>query len=434
MSIHFNADKRLKILALSIPFNDIERLSVRPVKWLRFVTFAICGVRGHLSESAMPNGTPVDYDSISLDNIAEAYHYIPEGKYLSLIANILVYAPIGDYHLIDHKTLNDRITASEQTTRSSRFRRNVMARDGPVCVFTGSHADDCDGAHLLAKSKGDEYIAVILQDRLNSYDSSLEPKNLGINSVENGMFLTPNFALDPADIPRVEAGPMPSSRITLHNLAPDTSLDPILQRDARITGTGTSLPSTVILDYMYGVAAYRRWGSGQDIEEVMEQRFAEHYKSIPIPPASPYSSDSDSFSEPDDHNDGNRRPRGRNHSTKMSDGMLRAMDKVLALSMLLKGTTPELMAAERQRREEAEELFAKEASRVKVQQWMQSSPSNGNNASTRQNTTEMVSLNLTNPVSTLTSSAHHIRRSLQALGTVLEELAGGWLMPGAELE
>lgn len=88
---------------------------------------------------------------------------------------------------------------------------------------------------------------------------------------------------------------MPSSRITLHNLAPDTSFDPIPQRDARITGTGTSLPCTVILDYMYGVAAYQPWGRGQDIKEVMEQRFAEHYKPIPIPPASPTSGDSDSF-------------------------------------------------------------------------------------------------------------------------------------------
>jgi hypothetical protein len=59
--------------------SDIERLSVRPVKWLRFVTFAICGVRGHLS--ATPNGPPVDYDSISLAGpIAEAYYYTPEGN------------------------------------------------------------------------------------------------------------------------------------------------------------------------------------------------------------------------------------------------------------------------------------------------------------------------------------------------------------------
>ncbi|KAF8345348.1 hypothetical protein F5887DRAFT_1191862 [Amanita rubescens] len=345
--------KDRQVLALSIPFNDIERLSVRPVKWLRFVTFAICGVRGHLS--ATPNGPPVDYDSISLENIAEAYYYTPE----------------GDYHFVDHNVMDDRITSSEQTACASRFRRNVMARDGPMC-----------------------YIAVVLQDRLNSYDPALEPGDLGINSVENGIFLnktlhsfsgkgrsaflkTPNFALDPADIPRVEAGPMPSSRITLHHLEPDLSHNPMPQRDAWMTGTGISPPSTVTLDYMYGVAAYQRWGTGQDINEVMQQRFADRYKSIPIPAASPYSSDGYSSSEPDDPDDDytpNRQPRGRNHSTKMSDGMLRAMDNVLALSMLIKGTTPEFMAAERQRREEAEELRAKEAGRVKVQQWMEGSP------------------------------------------------------------
>ena len=54
----------------------------------------------------------------------------------------------------------------------------------------------------------------------------------------------------------------------------------------------------------------------------------------------------------------------------MSNGMLRAMDSILALSMLLKGTTPELMAAERvkDRREEAKESRVNEAIRVKVPQ------------------------------------------------------------------
>ena len=171
---------------------------------------------------------------------------------------------------------------------------------------------------------------------------------------------------------------MPPCRITLHHLKPDTSRVPMPQYDARIAGAGISPPSTIVLDFMYGVAVYRRWGSGHDIKEVMQHRFTEHYKSIPIPPASLPSSDDDSAPESDDPDDDddeyrpNRRPRGRNHSSNMSDGMLRAMDNVLTLSMLLKGTTPQLMATERQRREEAEELRAKEASRVKVQQWMQS--------------------------------------------------------------
>ncbi|KAK2464149.1 hypothetical protein APHAL10511_003842 [Amanita phalloides] len=272
-----------------------------------------------------------------------------------------------------------------------------MGRDGDVCVFAGDNI--CDAAHLLPKSRGDAYISFVLQDRLNSYDPAVEPTGLGINSVENGIFLsknlhgsfgrglcaflkTPNFALETADIPRVEEDPMPPSRITLHHLVLNTKTrSPVLQWDARINGTGISPPSTIILDFMYGVAAYRHWGIGQDINEVMQHHFTEHYNSIPIPPASPHSSDDDSSPESDEDDDDdecipNRRPRGRNHSSNMSDEMLRAMDNVLMLSMLLKGTTPELMATERQRREEVEELHMQEASRVKVQQWMQSSPDN----------------------------------------------------------
>jgi hypothetical protein len=50
----------------------------------------------------------------------------------------------------------------------------------------------------------------------------------------------------------------------------------------------------------------------------------------------------------------------------MSAEMLRAMDDILALSMLLKGTTPDMITAERQRQEDKEELRAREASQVKV--------------------------------------------------------------------
>jgi hypothetical protein len=171
---------------------------------------------------------------------------------------------------------------------------------------------------------------------------------------------------------------MPSSRITLQHLKPPTGRDPIRQYDARIASSGILLPHSVLLDFMYGVAAYRRWGGGQDINEVMQHRYTECYGSIPIPSASPPSSDGDSSPEPEDldnhEHEPDRRRRRRNHRSNMSDGMLCAMDDVLKLSMLLKGTTPQSMAAERQRREEEEELRAKKASRVKVQQWMRSSP------------------------------------------------------------
>ena len=182
--------------------------------------------------------------------------------------------------------------------------------------------------------------------------------------------------MNPNDIPRVEDDPVPPSRITLHHLAPITSYDPILQRDARIAGTGNFTPPSILLDFVYGVAAYRRWGSGKEIEKVVQQRFAEHYKLIPIPPRSPPSSDGDNSPEPDDHNDHDYEPgrlsRGRKQRQHMSDGMLQAMDDMLILSMLVRGTNPELMAAERHKREEMEELLAQNASQAKVQEWRES--------------------------------------------------------------
>ena len=51
--------------------------------------------------------------------------------------------------------------------------------------------------------------------------------------------------------------------------------------------------------------------------------------------------------------------------------MLDAMDNVLKLSMLLKGRTPQSVAAQRERRGEEEELHVQKAGQVKSQQWIE---------------------------------------------------------------
>src|SRR5271154_685981 len=69
---------------------------------------------------------------------------------------------------------------------------------------------------------------------------------------------TPNFALDPTDIPRVEEGPMPLSRTTLQHLVPPAGRNPAPAFDSLARYS----PPAVLLDFMYGVAAYKRWGTG----------------------------------------------------------------------------------------------------------------------------------------------------------------------------
>jgi hypothetical protein len=64
--------------------------------------------------------------------------------------------------------------------------------------------------------------------------------------------------------------------------------------DALFQGEGGSLPSTVILDYVYGVAAYKSWHSNRDDVDVMDEYHKKHYA-----PRAP-SDDTDDASEPDE--------------------------------------------------------------------------------------------------------------------------------------
>ena len=61
--------------------------------------------------------------------------------------------------------------------------------------------------------------------------------------------------------------------------------------DALFDGTKLSLPPAIILDYMYGVSAYKCWRSrqgGDDIHSTMKSYQIEHYKNIPPGPPLPH--------------------------------------------------------------------------------------------------------------------------------------------------
>jgi len=70
--------------------------------------------------------------------------------------------------------------------------------------------------------------------------------------------------------------------------------------DALSQGEGGSLPSTVILDYAYGVAAFKSWHSKRvGVPNVMRAYREEHYAQIQPLPRDP-SDDTDYTSGPDD--------------------------------------------------------------------------------------------------------------------------------------
>lgn len=69
-------DANIWLIALTIPVEDIKRLALRPLKWIRFVAFAIVGARGHLHTS--PERELVDYET-GFDLLADDYYYVARG-------------------------------------------------------------------------------------------------------------------------------------------------------------------------------------------------------------------------------------------------------------------------------------------------------------------------------------------------------------------
>ncbi|KAK0187359.1 hypothetical protein F5146DRAFT_1209950, partial [Armillaria mellea] len=279
-----------QVLTLSIPIVDIKRLSIRPLKWLRYVAFTVFGATGHLALTA--DGSAVEDENItweSQDRLCEDYYYIPD----------------GELHLVDHQCFNDQTTSSTTESPHPSFHQSIIQHDGDHCVFTRDNLSVSKAIHLLPKSKGDEYIQRVHQDRCQAYSglpsSILEfesPILKSINCVKNGIFVrndlhkkfangkiaflkTLNVALNPEDIPRVEEGDIPTSCITLQHIELPEGLYPVLQCDALITGSSNPPISAIILNYVYGIATFKCWSRGLNVEKMMQEHFKAIYESIP---------------------------------------------------------------------------------------------------------------------------------------------------------
>ncbi|KAH9046785.1 hypothetical protein EDB84DRAFT_601098 [Lactarius hengduanensis] len=372
VNIYLNVDKST-FLFLSIPDSDVQRLSIYPFKWLRFVTFSVCGARGCLSTT--PDGPPINYDSASLNGITDLY-----------------YTPLGDCIFVDYQGSNDQATSTVPTDCPNDFRDNVIARDGSACVVTRDPALCCDAAHLIPWCKGDQYIQKVFEVRSSCYHRGSLPSISGIDDVRNGVFLTktvhsmlaygmvaflrtPNYGLEPTDIPRIDLGQARTDYLTLQHLevpenynpaiattfeimANTSPVPPFASFAARLNvdalfqgtgnengtceqGTGNLLPPHIILDYMYGAAAYKKWGrQGSNAHDVMVNYHKRHYEDIPVSPRAPGDNNAHT-PNPDKPLPASRQ---RYTSTRKGDTMADAVDDLNFASMRLSGTTPEEVA------------------------------------------------------------------------------------------
>ncbi|KAH9172939.1 hypothetical protein EDB89DRAFT_821689 [Lactarius sanguifluus] len=391
VNIYLNIDGS-PLSLLTIPDSEAERLSIHPFKWIRYVMFSICGAFGDLSPSPAPDGPSVNYDSTSLAGVIDLY-----------------YNPSGRCIFVDYNCLVERATTTDGTSRRHNFRDEVIKRDGESCVITGQSADICDAAHIIPRCKSDKYLSKVVEDRWDLYDPRPPPID-GVNDIQNGVLLkadlhrflskgyvallkTPNYGLDPMDIRRYERGPTDTAHITLHQLMKPKDDDPAMLEtlkhsgkprphgafvfgahvDAFFNGTDPSLPPPhdIVLDYMYGVAAYERWKSTADIHDVMKSYHEEHYANIPGLSRKPPSDGGDDAPEPDDPRDTDYNPRKRHYpSTSRGDVMGEAIDNLNLVLMFINGTTPEEVAERMEKRMEEEERVAQERGRDKVTEWM----------------------------------------------------------------
>ena len=155
--------------------------------------------------------------------------------------------------------------------------------------------------------------------------------------------------------------------------------DALQNVDALFRGEGVPLPDTVILDYLYGVAAYKAWRSnhGDGFNQMRAYR-DKHYANIPPPPAAPQDgiddTDTDVTSGPDDPNEPDYKPPQpwKRHTATRRSGLEETMDELNIVLMYLQGITPEMVAERRQKEIDREERAALEASRSKVMEWRKS--------------------------------------------------------------
>ena len=120
-----------------------------------------------------------------------------------------------------------------------------------------------------------------------------------------------------------------------------------LSVDASFQGTDNTTPPIVLLNFVYGVATYKRWKSLPGVG-IVEAYFAEHYKDIPRPQA----------------------PSSADYVPEDTTSMEEAMDELNMVLMYLSGITPEEAAIRREKRLEEEEQMAQEAGRRKVMEWI----------------------------------------------------------------
>jgi hypothetical protein len=111
--------------------------------------------------------------------------------------------------------------------------------------------------------------------------------------------------------------------------------------DVQFLGSNHSLPlpPDIILDYMYGVAAYKLWRSNPGVGEVMSTYHREHYRDIsPLLQSPSTASETQTEGHVSDHT------LNPDYFPSSSEDMSQAMDDLNLALMHISGITPQELA------------------------------------------------------------------------------------------
>ncbi|KAF5381750.1 hypothetical protein D9615_005440 [Tricholomella constricta] len=269
---------------LSIPVNDCQRFSLKPLSWLRYLGFTIYGNEGHIS--TVPGGLEVDYNQDAL--------------------------------LLDPDLLNDRtpdalsdLEDSESdvsiTASRSNFKDRVAARDGS-CLMT-QVTRIFVACHIIPHAKGNQYLINLAEHRHEVLDPPLED----INDTRNGITLalqleftynasevaflrTPNFAMTVHDVdfvaPRlaekygivVIPPSVATRRLTFQDFGSSdccTAMVAPHNSDGRIADS-EEWPPPLLFDVAYGCVALKKWGDSRFVDFARGRTRDVYYENVVI--------------------------------------------------------------------------------------------------------------------------------------------------------
>ena len=141
---------------LTIPKSEIAQFSLRPLKWLTFVGYAISGTTGKLSSDGT---TTIGMDDLDSNQpLADRYYYIFDGAVLLfLLWYSYIILIVGEPQFVDPRGCDERTSFGSQAQyRNRSLRSRVLNRDGHCCVLTNACAEQVQASHLLPHACGND--------------------------------------------------------------------------------------------------------------------------------------------------------------------------------------------------------------------------------------------------------------------------------------